>query len=405
MTEALLIARQWAERRRSRLFPASSRKLLHADLHNHTTLSDGEGWAEDAFTSMRAAGLDVAAVTDHAYGICEPAKTIDDSGWRRLGKLADAADDPGEFVAIRGFEWSSPSLGHMNVWGGRSWAEPLPLCSDGIPAELAIGDEGPLDAPTAMADFYEWLAGGDGADGLIGFNHPGRETGRFGFFRYDCRLAERMVALEMFNRDEDYLFERVNMGDVSPLVACLDAGWRPGLVGVTDEHRSAWGFHEGLGRTGLWSLGRDRAGVREAMLRRRMFATRERDLHVDASANGVPMGSQLMLNGGEVSFELDIAGDPDWIGHPLRLQVLQTGSPLPAVVEEMDFLVPAEGPVACRTRIDRDHGDWLVLRVTDPDRPRDRRAADFVAYRSAGRTVAYLSPFFLRDQRTRNSLP
>jgi hypothetical protein len=395
VTDALLIARQWDERRRSRLFPASSRMLLHADLHNHTRLSDGEGWAEDAFASMRAAGLDVAAVTDHAYGICAPAKTIDDGGWRRLGKLADDADDPGSFVAIRGFEWSSPSLGHMNLWGSSSFIEPLPLRSDGVPAELAIGDEGPPDAPVAMAAFYEWLAG---EDGLIGFNHPGRETGRFGFFRYDRRLAERMVALEMFNRDEDYLFERVDTGGVSPLVACLDAGWRVGLVGVTDEHRASWGFHEGLGRTGIWALGRDRAGVHEAMLRRRMFATRERDLHVNASANGVPMGDQLMLGDGDVTFELEIAGALDWIGRPLRLQVLQTGSPLPAVVEELDFRVPAERLVTCRARIDRDRGDWLVLRVSDPAGPPDRRAADFADYRSAGRTVAYLSPFFLRAQ-------
>jgi hypothetical protein len=49
--------------------------------------------------------------------------------------------------------------------------------------------------------FYEWLAAGDE---LVGFNHPGREPGRFGLFRYDPRLAERLVALEMFNRDEDY---------------------------------------------------------------------------------------------------------------------------------------------------------------------------------------------------------
>jgi hypothetical protein len=395
MTRALLIARRWAPRRRSRLFPASSRRLLHADLHNHTTLSDGEGWAEEAFASMRAAGLDVAAVTDHAYGICEPAKTIDDYGWRRLGKLADAADEPGEFVAIRGFEWSSPSLGHMNVWGTGNWVEPLPLRADGVPADLALHDEGPPQAPAAMTEFYEWLAR-DGVDGLIGFNHPGRETGRFGHFRYDRRLADRMVALEMFNRDEDYLFEGVDRGEVSPLVACLDAGWRVGLVGVTDEHRAGWGFHVGLGRTGMWALHRDRAGVREAMAQRRVYATRERDLRVDASADGVPIGGWLAPGRCEITLELDISGDPDWIGHRLRLQVLRTGTPLPTVVEEMDFSVPADGYLTGRTRLDPDHGDWLVLRVTDPAQPPDHRAAGFADYRSAGRTVAYLSPFFVR---------
>ena len=37
-----------------------------ADLHNHTRLSDGRGDPREAFASMRRAGLDVAALTDHA---------------------------------------------------------------------------------------------------------------------------------------------------------------------------------------------------------------------------------------------------------------------------------------------------------------------------------------------------
>ncbi|GAA3291931.1 DUF3604 domain-containing protein [Dactylosporangium vinaceum] len=217
MTDALLIAGGDEPDTGSGVGSGSSsgvgEHLLHADLHNHTLLSDGAGSAEDAFASMRAAGLDVAALTDHAYGRSEPAKTIDDEGWRRLSKLADAADDPGAFVAMRGFEWSSTSLGHMNVWGGDRWIEPLPLRSDGVPPASAIPDEGPPDAPAAMLAFHDWLAAGDE---LISFNHPGRERGRFGLFRYDPRLAERLVALEMFNRDEDYLFEGVGPdGDLS----------------------------------------------------------------------------------------------------------------------------------------------------------------------------------------------
>ena len=36
-------------------------RLVHADLHNHTLLSDGDGDPALAFASMRSAGLDVAA--------------------------------------------------------------------------------------------------------------------------------------------------------------------------------------------------------------------------------------------------------------------------------------------------------------------------------------------------------
>jgi hypothetical protein len=456
-TEAMLIAAGGtaAEPRGSLAHPRGDRLLLHADLHNHTRLSDGEGWAEDAFASMRAAGLDVAAVTDHTYGICAPEKTIDEEDWHKLGKLADEADDPGRFVAVRGFEWSSPSLGHMNVWGGRSWTEPLPLIADGVPAHLAIKAAGPPEAPAAIAEFHRWLradpdttGSGGGADALIGFNHPGRETGRFGFFRYDRELAERTVALEMFNRDEDYLFERVDGGGVSPLVQCLDAGWRVGVVGVTDEHRPGWGFHKGLGRTGLWSLARDRESVREAMLRRRMFATREPSLRVDAtlrrlgpagdsfgpaggslgsasdslgpaggspgSAGGqlgsagagarrareaqvVAMGARIPMPDAptEVEFLLSFEAGPEWTGRELHLQVLMSGTPLPVVVAEQGFTVIPGAPVRLRTRLGRAGGDWAVLRVSDPAERPDPRAEPFGAYRSTGRTIAYLSPFFL----------
>ncbi|WP_433083228.1 CehA/McbA family metallohydrolase [Dactylosporangium sp. CA-052675] len=352
--------------------PARGELLLHADLHNHTRLSDGAGWAGEAFASMRAAGLDVAAVTDHAYGPCEPAKTIDDEGWRRLGKLADAADEPGAFVALRGFEWSSTTLGHMNVWGGDRWVEPLQTGGAG----------------TAIPAFYEWLAAGDE---LVGFNHPGREPGRFGRFRYDPRLARRLVALEMFNRDEDYLFEGVDGGELSPLVACLDAGWRVGLAGVTDEHREGWGFHAGLGRTGLWAPSRTRDGVRAAMLGRRMFATRERGLRADARLNGAAMGRHVRYQGRIARIELDFAAPDEWLGHPLRLQVLQRGEPVPEVVAEHDFRVSGG---TLRLRAPLREGDWTVLRVTDPARPADPRAADLPGYRSAGHAVAYCSPFF-----------
>ncbi len=95
-----------------------------------------------------------------------------------------------------------------------------------------------------------------------------------------------MVSLEMFNRRDDYLFEGYADGRSSPLCACLNAGWRTGITGVTDEHGIDWGHPEGKGRTGLWVAEHTRAGVKEAMLARRFFATRTSGLRVDATAVG-----------------------------------------------------------------------------------------------------------------------
>jgi hypothetical protein len=139
--QALLLARP-NRLRASRLFDDGTR-LVSADLHNHSLFSDGRGRAEDAFAAMRAAGLDVAALTDHAkigYDFfsrfdpctalgssfpCRGVIGLNEAGWRRTGALADAADDPGAFTAIRGFEWTHPTLGHVNVWLTERWIDAL----------------------------------------------------------------------------------------------------------------------------------------------------------------------------------------------------------------------------------------------------------------------------------------
>lgn len=95
------------------------------------------------------------------------------------------------------------------------------------------------------------------------------QPGRGSFYGFEPTLRHRIVSLELFNRGEDHIFEQVSGGAPSPRVECLDAGWRVGLLGVTDEHGTSRGNPLDKGRTGLWVRSFDRAGVREAMLARR----------------------------------------------------------------------------------------------------------------------------------------
>src|SRR6266540_3318425 len=167
----------WGTSRHSRLFPG--RWLVHADLHNHTWLSDGAGDPSRCFASMRAAGLDVAAITDHSRWasaflglVGAPGWTgIDGRAWRQTASLADAANLDGEFVALRGFEWSHAAFGHMNVWGTQHFTDPL------------------RTFPT-MGRFWRWLER-HGDDGLVTFNHPGTGRLRFSRFGYRPALAAR----------------------------------------------------------------------------------------------------------------------------------------------------------------------------------------------------------------------
>ena len=122
-----------------------------------------------------------------------------------------------EFLAIRGFEWSSPRQGHSNVW-----------CSAAYTGYHDTGDQ-------SMQAFYEWLAKAQpvpGAQVLASFNHPGREVVCFDGCTFVPALDERIVALECFNRGDDY-------GDAS--FQALDRGWHVGAIGVSDHHRDDWG--------------------------------------------------------------------------------------------------------------------------------------------------------------------
>jgi hypothetical protein len=415
--------------RTSRLFPGTW--LAHADLHNHTLFSDGAGDPALAFDSMRSAGLDVAALTDHStvsYGLPEHVCAdgdcslagIDEESWVKALEMADGAHRDGEFTAMRGFEWSSPTLGHMNVWFSQTWIDPLHTGGTstgegaaqfiheemGVPPQASAQlDELVRSAPTTgagMLAFYDWLRApvdrpiiGGGLDGIAGFNHPGREPGRFSYFEFEPDLTDRIVSIEVFNRREDYLYEGTTSGARSPINECLNAGWRVGLLGVTDEHGTDWGYPDGKGRTGLWVPSLTRAGVREALLARRFFSTRLRGLRLDAAANGVPMGGVLKHSRGPVTFQVDIDRGKEWWDQPLNVQVLMPGEVMPTVVHSEDIrFPPGNSPVPTFTsEIDSDEGTWVVLRVTDPAVQADDRADDL--WSSFGNAIAYASPFFL----------
>ena len=391
-SERLELPDAWGTSRASRLFPGSW--LAHADLHNHTRLSDGAGDPRLAFGSMRAAGLDVAALTDHSRWASlfldltkAPGWTgIDPRAWRQTNALAEAANTDGAFVALHGFEWSHAAYGHMNVWNSQRFTDPL------------------RTAPT-MGRFWRWLET-RGDDGLAGFNHPGTGRLRFGGFGYRPAMAHRLVSLEMFNKLEDYLLKDTDRGLQSPLNQCLNAGWRVGLLGVTDEHGPDWGQPEGKGRAGLWLRELTRAGVLEALAARRFFASRVKGLRLDAAVTSLAgpagtqgerarMGTAVAHSGGPVRIEVDLSRGEAWEGRRLGLQVLRPSERLPAQAAAVEVAVPGPGEPVVSLELDLDpaDGDWVVLRVTDPAEPPDPRATGDWARQ--GRAIAFASPFWL----------
>jgi len=282
--------------------------LLQSDLHNHTLLSDGDRRPEEAFAQMRAAGLDVAALTDHATAqksagpagalhcpsTCGAVAGITEKDWAQLGELADAADAPGTFTALRGLGSTTDLKNAAEVVDG---ATPLPAKELAAMLQPVLDALPPQAAPTTDM-FYEWLRSapdrpvlGGGAGALAGFNHPNL-YGNFDDFRFDASVLEQIVSLEMFSfGKDDYLYEGVDKGKVSGLTACLDAGWRVGLLGTSDEHGKVYNPRQGRG--GLWVKESSRAGVREALAARPSLAERGEGLSNRSSTSCLFVASPL----------------------------------------------------------------------------------------------------------------
>jgi PHP domain-containing protein len=316
------------------LLQAHRLRLFYGDLHNHTGYSDGTGRPEEALRQMRARGLHFAAITDHGEFFDRETVIRDAQKWEATARQV-AALNGDDFVAIRGFEWSSPRQGHSNVW-----------CSAEHTGYHRTGD-------ASMQAFYAWLAQAPpitGAQVLAGFNHPGREVVCFDGCAYMPMLDERMVTLECFNRHDDY-------GDA--YFQALDRGWHVGAIGVSDHHGDDWGS-PALPRAGVLTSTLTLASLQEALQHRRVFATRSPTLALLTAGNGALMGSRLHL-GAQDALEFGVwCHDPAASHGRARLELWTNGTTRLATHETRGL-----AQVSWRVTLAPQPGDerWFVVRV------------------------------------------
>lgn len=90
-------------------------RVRWADLHGHSHVSDGTGTPREWWRYARdVARLDAAALTDHDhFGV----RFLDDrpAVWEALQETARGFHEPGAFVALIGYEWTSWIHGHRHV--------------------------------------------------------------------------------------------------------------------------------------------------------------------------------------------------------------------------------------------------------------------------------------------------
>ena len=90
-------------------------RIYWGDLHGHSGLSDGTGTPEDYYRYARdIAALDVAALTDHDHwGMRVLSESLE--LWEGIREQTRAFHEPGRFVTLLGYEWTSWLHGHRHV--------------------------------------------------------------------------------------------------------------------------------------------------------------------------------------------------------------------------------------------------------------------------------------------------
>jgi hypothetical protein len=261
---------------------AAAPRILWADLHGHSSFSDGTGLPDDYLGYARdIAGLDVIALTDHDHwGM--PFLDQDPERWQRIVSETRARHEPSRFVTLLGYEWTSWIYGHRHV--------------------LYFDDAGPLSS--SIDTRYEtpeqlWRAL-DGRDALTFAHHSaGGPIATDWSIPPDPRFEPVTEVVSVHGSseaaDSPSLIYRPVAGNF--VRDALDRGYRLGFVGSGDSHDG----HPGLaqlaspsgGLAAVFSETLTREGVLEALRARRAYATNGARIILRLRLGAAPMGATI----------------------------------------------------------------------------------------------------------------
>ncbi len=256
-------------------------RVLWADLHGHSNLSDGSGHPEDYYLYARdVAGLDVAALTDHDHWGMLPLSTHPEL-FEEIRAATERFHEPGRFVTLQGWEWTSWIHGHRHV-----------LHFDGAAAIRSSVDPA-TETPTAL---WNALAGSraltiahHSAGGPIATNWAIPPDPRF---EPVTEIVSTHGSSEAPNSPHA-IYAPVAGNSVRDALA---RQYRLGFVGSGDSHDG----HPGLvqlasgGSGGLAAIvaeERSRDAVYSALMQRRCYATNGPRILLRVALAGHPMGS------------------------------------------------------------------------------------------------------------------
>jgi len=321
-------------------------KVLWGDVHGHSNLSDGTGTPEQYFRYARdVAGLDFSALTDHDHWGMQPLATHPEL-WDRIRDQVASFHQPGRFVTLPAFEWTSWLHGHRHVlyFGDRS-----PLFSSVDPD---------YETPTQLWDAVRPF------DALTFAHHSAGEPIATNWdYPPDPELEPVTEIVSIHGSSEAADSPGTVRGTIPGNFVrdVLARGYRLGFIGSGDGHDG----HPGLshlanpngGLAAVLTEDRTRAGIRKALKARRCYATNGRRILLDVRLDGALMGSEIAPASAPL-LEVEVIATAPIV----RLDIIRAG----AQVVSMDLDEPLSlsiEHVLTETRT----GDALYVRIIQRD--------------------------------------
>ncbi|MFT7464478.1 MAG: hypothetical protein ACI9EF_002834 [Pseudohongiellaceae bacterium] len=328
--------------------------VLWGDLHGHSGLSDGTGTPEDYFTYARdVAALDVVSLTDHDHWGFQFLDAHPEM-WEQISDTVAAYHEPGRFVTVPGYEWTSWIHGHRHV--------------------LSFEDEPSLSVLSSLDERYEtprqlWDALA-GQDALTFAHHSAGGPIAVNWTYRPDPLIEPVTEIVSVHGSSEALDSPLLIYRPQPgyfVRDVLDAGMRFGFVGSGDSHDG----HPGLahlanpsGAGGLVALLTDdfsRSGVLNVLRERRCYATSGARMIVRSSLGGTRMGGTLQAPDAPVTVTLLAWGTAPIV----RVDLIRSG----AVIGQSTFDDETSAFVATSWELtDLQAGEYVYLRVLQADK-------------------------------------
>jgi Protein of unknown function (DUF3604) len=325
-------------------------RVLWGDLHGHSNFSDGTGTPEQYFEYARdVAGLDVAALTDHDHwGVL--LLDAHPEMWDEIQRQTRRFHEPGRFVTLLGYEWTSWIQGHRHVLHFADQARLLSSLDPDFASPVQLWRA--LAGQPALT-FAHHSAGGPVATNWAIPPDPVLEP--------VTEIVSAHGSSEAPDSPEP-IYDPVAGNFVRD---ALGRGYRFGFIGSGDSHDG----HPGLvqltapsgGLAAILSEERTREGVLAALRARRVYATNGPRILLRTALGGHPMGSSIAVPpGGSVSESLFVSVLSP---HPLaRIDLIRSGRVVDSI--ELD----GQRDVTLERRVEELRpGEYVYVRAVQRD--------------------------------------